>query len=121
MIYAETEEQVVYLIMTSITYLSEEVLWRSPRQEVFSQFLLEVFMDHHTQRTLTWTSACIKTCQRQLEPMRVIQRSSEPHWRLDPLGSVHRTYEPCWRNRVSADHLGVHRTCRLQLLHHDLS
>ena len=33
MIYAETEEQVVYLIMTSITYLSEEVLWRSPRQE----------------------------------------------------------------------------------------
>ena len=121
MIYAETEEQVMYLIMTFIIYFSEEVLWRSPRQEVFLQFLLEVFMDHHTQRTLTWTSACIKTCQRQLEPMRVIQRSSEPHWRLDPLGSVHRTYEPCWRNRVSADHLGVHRTCRLQLLHHDLS
>ena len=121
MIYVEAEEQVVYFIMTLITYFSEEVLWRSPRQEVFLQFLLEVFMDHHTQRTLTWTSACIKTCQRQLEPMRVIQRSSEPHWRLDPLGSVHRTYEPCWRNRVSADHLGVHRTCRLQLLHHDLS
>ncbi len=60
-IYVEAEEQVVYLIMTFITYFSEEVLLRSPRQEVFLQFLLEVFMDHHTQRTLTWTSACIKT------------------------------------------------------------